>query len=132
MEQKIASYKIEHVFLIESNFKRNINIDFTSSPIKNNLDIHTEAFDTEPSNNIFVVNLTATFEGIQNDQVVFTILVKVAGVFSRMGDTSLSEETFKKVNAPAILFPFVRENIAGIALKAGLGNILLPPINFTP
>lgn len=29
------------------------------------------------------------------------------------------------------MFPYIREHITALSLKAGLGSIILPPINFT-
>ncbi len=129
MEHKQASYKIEHVILIESNFRREIQIDFQSSSIENQLHVETQ-FSEEDQPNVFGVNLIVTLKGIQNEKEVFYIHTKIGGIFSKSGETTLTEDVFKKVNAPAILFPFIRENIAVTALKGGLGNILLPPINF--
>jgi preprotein translocase subunit SecB len=36
---------------------------------------------------------------------------------------------FSEVNAPAHLFPFLREIVANTSLKAGIPPLLLPPIN---
>jgi preprotein translocase subunit SecB len=131
MDQKAANYKIDHIFLMELNFKREVYIDFNGLPIDNKIAIDSQAMDAEQPN-IFLVNLNLSLHGIQNDVTVYQMGIKVTGVFSRLGESQLNEETFKKINGPAILFPFVRENISNMALKAGLGNILLPPINFTP
>ena len=45
-------------------------------------------------------------------------------------DVQLSIENFSKVNAPAIIFPFVREHLASVSMKAGINPILLPAVNF--
>lgn len=56
----------------------------------------------------------------------------MVGVFKRIGDSELIDnEQFGRINGAAIIFPFVREHIANIALKAGLGSLILPPVNFT-
>jgi preprotein translocase subunit SecB len=56
--------------------------------------------------------------------------VKMLGNFEYAEDSSLSVEDFSKINAPAILFPFVREHLASVSMKAGISPILLPPVNF--
>lgn len=62
----------------------------------------------------------------------YRIEVSMIGVFERNGNSQIStDEEFGRVNGAAIIFPFVREHIANIALKAGLGSIILPPVNFT-
>jgi preprotein translocase subunit SecB len=37
---------------------------------------------------------------------------------------------FLKINAPAILYPFIRAYISTITINAGLEPIILPTINF--
>lgn len=39
-------------------------------------------------------------------------------------------EKFLRVNAAAMLFPFLRERVANASLGAGLSPLLLPPMNF--
>ena len=56
--------------------------------------------------------------------------MKISGEFECIGSEGLSIENFAKINAPAIIFPFIRENLASISMKAGIPTILLPPINF--
>lgn len=121
---KQASYRIEKIVLLESNFRREIAIDFEGEPPTNELHVDNRSSDTESEH--FQVSLVVTLKAIQKEKVVFQFSVTTIGIFSKQGDTSLSEETFKKVNAPAIIFPFVREHIAITALKAGVGDVLLP------
>ena len=52
------------------------------------------------------------------------------GVFVKEGDVPLPLEDFGNVNGAAIIFPYIREQFSNLALKAGLGFIILPPINF--
>lgn len=40
------------------------------------------------------------------------------------------ETSFASINAPAILFPFIRAYISTITINAGLNPIILPTINF--
>ena len=62
----------------------------------------------------------------------FTFFVKMVGVFERIGESLLTDgEKFGRVNGAAIIFPYIREHITALSLKAGLDPIILPPINFT-
>lgn len=128
--QQTSGYKIEHIFFVDSTFHREIDIDFDEQNLKNELDLKVEPSATE--NNQFTVALVLTLKAVQNERTIFEFFVRVAGAFLKEGEPSLSEDGFKNINAPAILFPFIREHISGIAIKAGLGNILLPPVNFVP
>ncbi|MEO6683784.1 MAG: protein-export chaperone SecB [Ginsengibacter sp.] len=89
-----------------------------------------ESYDIENDENKFGVNLTIIFDAHQDGEISFQIKVKMAGIFEKQGETALPIESFKEINAPAIIYPFVREHVASLTLKAGIGNVLLPSVNF--
>lgn len=60
----------------------------------------------------------------------FYLEVEMVGVFEKVGETQLSDEEFAKVNAAAIIFPYIRQHIRAISLDAGLTPIILPLVNF--
>ena len=67
-----------------------------------------------------------------NDEEQYRIEVTMVGVFKCNGNsTPEQKDSFGRINGAAIIFPFIREHIANIALKAGLGVVILPPVNFT-
>ena len=81
----------------------------------------------DKTRNLLVLELeTSVFKNTKNRP--FYIFIKAIGFFSvkNKGDVQILEE-FSKVNAPAIIFPFVRETIADLTLKAGFSPLLLPP-----
>jgi preprotein translocase subunit SecB len=71
---------------------------------------------------------TSVFKNTKNRP--FSIFIKAIGFFSvkNKDDIPILEE-FSKINAPAIIFPFVRETIADLTLKTGFPPLLLPPTN---
>ena len=129
MEQKNQTYKIINVILLESFFSRLSEINY-SDP---NFEVKTDVdFDTQNKENTLFVALTLEYlAGIKgNAQKEISSHVKMLGIFEYSNSSKLSIEEFSNINAPAIIFPFIREHIASISVKAGLNPILLPPINF--
>src|SRR5579863_8544832 len=124
-----AGFRIIHVIILESNFKREVSINF-QQPLENKFALDVSNEKVEGSNQ-FVVRVRADLSGIQHEKTEFSISVNMAGIFEKFGEPDFPDEQFINVNAPAIIFPFVREHIASMALKAGIGTVLLPPINFT-
>ncbi len=59
----------------------------------------------------------------------FSMKVTVEGIFT--GEDPMGLKRFSKVNAPAHLFPFVREIIGNTTMKANIPPLLLPPFNIT-
>ena len=127
IENTKSGFKVESILLTESQFSRKGNIDFSNSK-------QEVSFETGVGTKGSVVNvkLTTTVTNKLQDEVQYKIEVTMVGVFKRNGESEIKDnEEFGRVNGAAIIFPFVREHIANIALKAGLGSIILPPVNFT-
>ncbi len=101
-----------------------------SEKIKNNLKIDLEKHIGEKQIHIIVsVSFTLFSDEKQN---ILEASIQMSGYFEMIGDgKELDIETFATINAPAIIFPFIREHLATLTTKAGIGPILLPPVNFT-
>ena len=67
-----------------------------------------------------------------DSKTVVEIDITYAGTFDKTNTNvdAAALDIFIDINAPAIIFPFVREEIAGLTTKAGIGTVLLQPVNF--
>ncbi len=60
----------------------------------------------------------------------FEVNCTVLGQFMVVdGQENMSIEEFLDHNAPALLFPYVREAISNVTMRGGIKPIVLPPIN---
>lgn len=124
-----SGFKINNLLLLESKFSRIENVQFKEGASKLNMNIETEVNVQgkiiSVLEKVFLAQKDATTEQ-------FSFVVKMVGIFECIGESSLTDyESFGKVNGAAIIFPYIREHISNIALKAGLGSIIIPPVNFT-
>ena len=91
-----------------------------------------QTFTQVMNGNIINVRLKTLVICKKEDVEQYRIEVSMVGVFERFGDSQIaSNEEFGRVNGAAIIFPFVREHISNIAMKAGIGSLILPPVNFS-
>jgi preprotein translocase subunit SecB len=118
---------LKNILLLESNFTRTWTIDFDSQDFENNVDIDVENIRNDPYLNV-IVNLY--FNAGVKDDLHIKAFVKMIGVFQFEENDDIQIEQFSNVNAPAIIFPFVREHLSSLSVKAGLSPILLAPVNF--
>jgi preprotein translocase subunit SecB len=128
MKNASQEYLFNNVILIESQFKRVLEVDYTSPNYGNklNIEISKSIQDSELS-----VELTVDIKTGVGEKTDVEMLVKMVGQFTKSTEIDqIPVDRFAKVNAPAIIFPFVREHIASVSSKAGIPTILLPPINF--
>lgn len=128
MEQPKHAFQLISITNIESLFKRENVIDENYNKAKNNLELNiAKHFDKEQFLVFLTVDLKQEFGGKNLVEVKATSV----GVFKK--NTEVSEDTlngFCDVNAPAIIFPFIREIIANLSMKGGLQPIIIQPINF--
>jgi preprotein translocase subunit SecB len=125
------SFEIIHLLLMESNFKREHNVTFNLTDENQKPIIEFDINSTiNPETNEILVSETLSFKQIINGIDEISVVIKMLGAFKKYGEPAVSDEIFANINAAAILFPFIREHLSSLALKAGLGSVILSPVNF--
>jgi len=66
----------------------------------------------------------------EKNQVMFLIEAKQAGIFQLRNLPPQEQETVLGVVCPNILYPYLREVVSDVAVRAGFAPVLLNPINF--
>lgn len=79
---------------------------------------------------VFEVTITATVTAKVADKVMFLIEAKEAGVFTVRNLPEGETEFVLAVMCPNIMFPYLREVVSDISVRAGFAPVLLNPINF--
>ncbi len=64
-----------------------------------------------------------------NDLAAFTLRATMEGLFEGEQE-GLPLDLFASVNAPAILFPYLRETVSNLTARSGHPALLLPTVNF--
>jgi preprotein translocase subunit SecB len=69
---------------------------------------------------------------VTGNESPFNLLVEYGGMFLFEDEVPAPNEIVRiaEINCATILFPFVREAIAEITRRAGIGQMLLQPMNF--
>jgi preprotein translocase subunit SecB len=120
---KQPGIKIEAIILVESLFKRLPSIP---EQTENAVGFEVKNYITPDKK-----KLTTEFIAVLNSEGApvfgrFTLI----GIFTVDENENMGLEEFSKSNAPAIILPYVREEIHSRLMKAGLpGMIMIPPIN---
>jgi preprotein translocase subunit SecB len=125
-----SQIKLESILLIKSNFFRDLIID-AQDKSKIVQDLNIDITNSELKSDRFSVYLHLDFNVLYDSKKLIEINVIYSGTFNK-SNTSADDnalENFININAPAIIFPFVREEIAAITSKAGIGTVLLQPVN---
>ena len=79
---------------------------------------------------MFDVTITATITAKLKDKTLFLIEAKQAGVFQLRNLPQEEMESVLGVVCPNILYPYLREVVSDVSVRAGFAPVLLNPINF--
>jgi preprotein translocase subunit SecB len=131
MEQKNvldSGFTVNNIILLESEFKRVTNVVFDNDNMLQDIkvDVNVQIIEkivavTES------ITYTQTYEGLEQVKAI----IKMVGLFEKYGEAEIDLDSFGKINGAAILFPYIREHLTNLTAKAGLGLVILPPMNFT-
>lgn len=126
-----TGYKIERIALIKSNFERENIISINPDSFKPNFDIKIIEGKLNDANKFTVgLNIVYTETVLDKTSPQIKADITFVGQFEKFGESKVTIENFTRVNAPAIIFPFIREHLATLSIKASLKPILLEPVNF--
>jgi len=94
------------------------------------LQLHTQATNIEDG--VFEVSVTVTVTArlSEKNKVMFLIEAKQAGVFQLLNLPPAEQDTVLAVVCPNIIYPYLREVVSDVAVRAGFSPVLLNPINF--
>jgi preprotein translocase subunit SecB len=90
--------------------------------------LHTAAITVDEG--VYEVSVTATVTAKIGDKVMFLIEAKEAGIFTLRNLPEEEMEAVLAVMCPNILFPYLREVVSDISVRAGFAPVMLNPINF--
>ena len=128
---ELNKYKLERIALLQSDFKRETQLEMDSKNYIVHHEIKVLEGETNSQTNTFTIGLELDYK-----QTTYTGLIQVSAkivfvaTFEIVGTPKPNIDFFRKVNAPAQIFPFIREHLATMSVKASLQPILLEPINF--
>lgn len=94
------------------------------------VDLKAQHHEIDAKEHIHEVILKGTVTARHEEQVVFLVEVQQAGVFTVQGSNPEMQEMMLEAACPNVLFPFMRETIAGLISKGGFPQFLMGPVNF--
>ena len=121
-----SGFQLKSIILVDSHMSRKPNVNFKELQL--DVEIGTGV---GVKDNVVNVKLSVNVKQMENGIAQSEMSATMVGTFEKTGETPLNDmEEFGRINGASIIFPFLREHIANLAMKAGLGPIMLPPVNF--
>ncbi len=129
-EENAPGFNIEKIYVKDASIEvpnaPNIYTDRAQPQI--NIELGNMAQQIEPG--FFEVALKVTVTSKIEDKTAFLVEVTQAGIFQIRNVPDENMEMIIGITCPNILFPFAREAVADMVVRAGFPSLLLNPINF--
>ena len=121
-----SGFQLKSIILVDSHMSRKPNVNFKELQL--DVEIGTGV---GVKDNVVNFKLSVNVKQMENGIAQSEMSATMVGIFEKTGESPLNDmEEFGRINGASIIFPFLREHIANLAMKAGLGPIMLPPVNF--
>ena len=124
-KKKQPGIKFENIFLVEENFRRQAQV---SQNLEIKLDFNVERHFDENHGHISLKTILMLINEKKETEVELDF--SYVAVFREIeGSENMKMTDFLEKNAPALMFPYIRQHIHNKTTISGLKPLILPPVN---
>jgi len=127
---------IEPVFLIQRMYLKDLSLEQPNSPgillseEQPSVDIQIGLGSEQVGEGVFEITVTGTVTAMVNDQTMFLVEAKQAGIFEIRHMPDGQMEPIMGIACPQIIYPYLRSNVADVIQRAGFPPVHMAEINF--
>jgi preprotein translocase subunit SecB len=126
------------IFNIEKLYVKDLSLEVPNAPAvflerespQIDLQLNTQAAALEEGVFEVVVTVTVTAKLAEKDKIMFLIEAKQAGIFQIRNVPAEEMEVILAAVCPNILYPYLREVVSDVSVRAGFAPVMLSPVNF--
>lgn len=138
MSEAASAEQAQPTFNIEKLYVKDLSLEVPHAPSiflersapQIDMQLHTEFSAIDEGIYEVTITVTLTAKLAEQDKVMFLIEAQQAGIFHVRNIPSVELESVLGVVCPNILYPYIREVITDVSVRAGFAPVLLNPINF--
>lgn len=138
MSEATAPGQQQPIFNIEKLYVKDLSLEVPHAPgiflereqPQIELQLHSQA--ASIGENVFEVTITVTVTAklLEKSKTMFLIEVKEAGIFQIHNVLPQDMDQLLGVTCPNIIYPYLREVVSDVAVRAGFAPVTLNPVNF--
>jgi preprotein translocase subunit SecB len=136
MNETVSSQ--QPLFNIEKIYTKDLSLEIPHAPViflersqpQIELQLHSQAATVEEGVYEVSITVTVTAKLLEKNQVMFLIEAKQAGIFMLRDIPQNELEPMLGVVCPNILYPYLREVVSDLSVRAGFSPVTLNPLNF--
>jgi preprotein translocase subunit SecB len=132
----MSDAQTQPTFSIEKVFVKDISLEIPNSPQvflereAPTVDIQLHHNSSQVDEGVYQTILTVTVTAKVKDKTMFLVEVGQAGVFVIRNIPAQELDAILGIACPNILFPYAREAVSDITVRAGFPPVVLNPVNF--
>lgn len=132
----MSDAQIQPVFSIEKVFVKDISLEIPNAPQvflereAPTVDIQLHHNSAQVDEGVYQTILTVTVTAKVKDKTMFLVEAGQAGVFVIRNIPAAELDAVLGIACPNILFPYAREVVSDITVRAGFPPVVLNPVNF--
>ena len=138
MSEENAAQQPSPLFNIEKLYVKDLSLEIPHAPgiylerAQPQIDLQLSSQATTVEEGVYEVTVTVTITAklAEKDIVAFLIEIKQAGVFVVRNMPTEELEQVLAIVCPNVLYPFLREVVSDMSVRAGFSPVLLNPVNF--
>ncbi len=131
-----AAQNNQPVFSIEKVYVKDLSLEIPNAPQvflereAPQVDIQLHHNSTSVDEGVYQTVLTVTVTAKIGEKTLFLVEASQAGIFVARNIPAQELEAVLGIACPNILFPYVREVVSDIVVRAGFPPVVLSPVNF--
>ena len=124
------------VFSIEKLYVKGVSLEIPNAPQvflereAPQVDIQLHHESTKVDDGVYQTLLTVTVTAKVKEKTLFLVEAGQAGIFTIRNIPEADMEPILGIACPNILYPYVREVVSDIVVRAGFPPVMLTPVNF--
>lgn len=138
MSDAASTEQAQPTFNIEKLYVKDLSLEVPHAPSiflereapQIDLQLNTEHSAIDAGIYEVVITLTLTAKLTSSDKTMFLIEAQQAGIFHLQNIPTQELEPLLAVVCPNILYPYIREVVTDVSVRAGFAPVLLNPVNF--
>ena len=130
-QQNAPQVSIQKIYLKDVSFESPHSPSiFTKKDWKPDVNLQVNTETAKVDEDVFDVTLTVTATVKQDEETLYLVEAKQAGIFAIKGLDAQQLQAVLSTYCPANLFPYAREVLSSLVEKGGFPQLLLQPVNF--
>ncbi|MEI7843765.1 MAG: protein-export chaperone SecB [Gallionellaceae bacterium] len=138
MSEQSAVPEQQAIFNIEKLYVKDLSLEIPNAPAiflerenpQVDLQLNTSSSQIEEGVYEVTITVTVTAKIGEQEKVMFLVEAKQAGIFQLRNLPAQEMEPVLAVVCPNILYPYLREVVSDVVVRAGFAPVILSPINF--